>query len=95
MWCEGYAYIHVLIPSSPISRAMMESVVHLHTTLGVMVTNLGNTKASGGLINKVMFVRAQAMGVLVNGLGTRELTERVPWSNVVDTLRYAEGVVSW
>ena len=80
MWCEGYAYIHVLIPSSPVSGAMIESGPSAyHTTVGVMVTNLGNTKGPNGdfLRDKVLFVYAQAKVVLINGLGMRELMGRV------------------
>ena len=67
---------------------MLKSVADLYASLGAMVTDLGSTAAGREATDRLMFVRAQAMAVLVTGLGTRELMEMMSWSSLVDTLRY-------
>ena len=67
---------------------MLQSVTELYTSLGAMVTNLGSTP-NRDVRDKLLFVRAQAMVVLITGLGTRELLSSIPWGSVVDMLRYS------
>ena len=77
----------VFILCRPISAAMLQSVAELYISLGTMVTNLGSTPNTD-IRDKLLFVRAQAMVVLITGLGKRELLASIPWSSVVDMLRY-------
>ena len=67
---------------------MLQSVTELYTSLGAMVTNLGSTP-NRDVRDKLLFVRAQAMVVLITGLGTKELLSSIPWCSVADMLRYS------
>eukprot|EP00731_Ephydatia_muelleri_P001007 Em0001g1007a len=84
--CNCWASLVCVQYARPISAAMLQSVAELYISLGTMVTNLGSTPNTD-IRDKLLFVRAQAIVVLITGLGKRELLASIPWSSVVDMLR--------